>query len=259
MDRENQFERIERYLADEQTAAEKAAFERELAEDAQLRAELDLHRWAAESLADGGLLDLAERLQQIDAQWQAPPTASPTAQPKLHSRPPARRTYQGPLLALAASVVLLIGLFRWTNQGFTDETTPVLAQYFEPYPMVLNQRSALDTLVQTPLTNRAIQTYLAGDYATAEGFFAELSALEAQPLYDFYRGVCLLATGRAEAAQSYLQKVLNTEEPLLVQQARWYLALAHLAAGELDRGKGLLEAIAEGDYRWEGAQELLNN
>ncbi len=259
MDQEKHFDEIEAYLAGQQSTTEKAAFEKRMTTDAKLRSAVDLHRQAAASLGDPALLELAQKLKQVDENWEMPSETAATlsSDSAAPNTPPSRVRLLRPLLAVAASIALLIAFFQWFPRNSPSSPEQLFAQHFDAYPMVLNQRSALDTLAQAQLSNRAIQAYLQEDYQKAAATFQELQTLEEQPLYRFYEAVALLGLGKAEQSITLLEKVLLQGDDLLVQQARWYLALAWLKQGQGEKAREILAGIKEGDYQWAAAQQVL--
>ncbi len=259
MDQEKYFDEIEAYLSGQQSTTEKAAFEKRMTTDAKLRSAVDLHRQAAASLGDPALLELAQKLKQVDENWKMPTEAAATsnsdavAPTTLLSR---LRVVRLPI-AVAVSIALLIAFFQWFPRTTSSNPEQLFAQHFDAYPMVLNQRSALDTLAQAQLSNRAIQAYLQEDYQKAATAFQELQTLEEQPLYRFYEAVALLGDGEAGQSIPLLEKVLLQGDDLLVQQARWYLAMAWLKEGQGEKAREVLAGIKEGEYQWAAAQKVL--
>lgn len=92
---EEQYDKIEDYLSGELSADDQAAFESALSTDAELRAEVALHRQLAASFADPGELDLRETLEVLAREEAAPQTATVRELP-------ARRAWLWPVLGLAA-------------------------------------------------------------------------------------------------------------------------------------------------------------
>jgi len=89
----------------------------------------------------------------------------------------------------------------------------------------------------------AMSPYVRGDYAAAEAALALL--LDAHPGHgaaSFYRGVCLLLLGKPEEAAPLLRSAAVSSKP--PDEARWYLALALLKAGDADAAIAELDAVA---------------
>ena len=61
-----------------------------------------------------------------------------------------------------------------------------------------------------------------------------------------------------QAAIGYLEQVpIVNEETAYEQESRWFLALAFLKNDNVTEGKAVLQAIAQGDWQYDKAQELL--
>ncbi len=91
----------------------------------------------------------------------------------------------------------------------------------------------------------AMKPYTTNNYAQAEEELADVIAKAPQNgSAHFYRGVSLLMLGRAADAIAPLQAAVdlgrNNEEK---EEARWYLALAHLKSGQLDAAAAMLDSI----------------
>lgn len=90
---------------------------------------------------------------------------------------------------------------------------------------------------------QAMARYVQGDYAAADAELARF--LEAHPgdgAASYYRGVCLLLLGKpGEAVPLLRSAAASSTSP---GEARWYLALALLKAGDADAALAELGAIA---------------
>lgn len=100
---------------------------------------------------------------------------------------------------------------------------------------------------------RGMEAYRAGDYARAS---RELAALHAERAGDrlvgLYLGIALLQSRDAADSEraARLFEEIQDAPGLLGERARWYLANARLAAGDVDGARRVLEALvdADGDY-----------
>lgn len=93
----------------------------------------------------------------------------------------------------------------------------------------------------------------------------EYKALDSRltEIEQFVLGLCYLYAeqGSPFLASETLDQVVQTGNPLLIQQARWYRALAYLRAGQWEWAqKSLEEILADtGHYRYDEAKKLLDN
>lgn len=74
----------------------------------------------------------------------------------------------------------------------------------------------------------------------------------------FYKGICAWNLNRSLIAQNCLMQVLASENNVFHQEARWYLALTYIKAGETDTARELLNMIIseKGFYREQAKKAL---
>ncbi|MEM7036264.1 MAG: hypothetical protein AAF570_04730 [Bacteroidota bacterium] len=167
-----------------------------------------------------------------------PNTASTTPQPAAPVRGPRRQW-----LALAATLLLLLipTVMFWP---FGSPSGPALVdEYFEPYPDAYSDRPAVDD--RPAELRKAMELYNAGDFAAAyEQFESERLKGLNTPIMNLYKGVCLLATDRAEASIAILKDVVS-QKSLVEYVGRWYLALAYLELEKRESARAELERLAK--------------
>jgi anti-sigma factor RsiW len=245
-ERERHYENIERYLRGELSDAERRAFEAAMAQEEALQKEVALHRELEDTFGDPEYQQLLGVLKEVDAG-----TASPAEKGKKVRLLRSRRWWMG----IAATLLLLVAvtavlLLRSDRTPSTDE---LFAQHFSPYPV-----DAFRTGEGQP--PEALRAYQAGRYAEAARLIEALPADSVTTLMTFYRGVALLADGQPTEAAPVFEKLLEENAlPILVQPSQWYLALAYLEEGAVEKARQRLEGIAEDEhhYRREEAMELL--
>jgi tetratricopeptide (TPR) repeat protein len=251
MDEQTKYERIESYLAGTMVPAERLQFEQELTADSSLADELELHRQLQGSLRGEKIHEFRAVLQAVDKQWQKP-AGKPNRSQRL-------RLLFRPALAVAAAVALLLIAWQlFSPNGRPDASEQLFAAYFEPYQMVLNQRSAAELPERAGLLNTAIKQYAEGQFADAAIAFRQLEQSEPGNIaFQFYQALALLASGQADEAIPILENVLARSGHLFSEQCRWYLALAHLKRGQEAEAKQLLDSIGPGQFRYAQSRELL--
>jgi tetratricopeptide (TPR) repeat protein len=95
---------------------------------------------------------------------------------------------------------------------------------------------------------RAMERYVRADYAGAAASLR--GALKEEPdaaEVRFYLGVSELLAGRSEAAIGELRRVAGGADAAFAEAARYYLAKAHLARGDLAAARRELDVLARGD------------
>jgi tetratricopeptide (TPR) repeat protein len=106
--------------------------------------------------------------------------------------------------------------------------------------------------------DRAMRAYDEDDFSRSSALLAR--SLELEPDHAdarFYLGVSLLLLGRAGEAIPALDAAARGSAGALHDEARWYLALAAVRAGDRDRARRVLdELIADGGGRRADARKL---
>lgn len=289
-------EQIERYLCNELTSAERAAFEQKMAADEDFRQEVEVYEKTIRLVRLDGRRalqnQLAERGRQLDTE----------------KKMPARRNRRWAALALLA--LALLAWWFWgkktetprpatpsekpTNDTIqttaptqpdttaqsnpvsekprTDSTTPskppfakatsqadrLFATYFQPYKDESLEPSVRGEGEATPEEN-FLQLYWDGKYREALTAFQKMEpASKSKGDLQFLHANCLLATGQAKAAKTVLENLGRTR---FSAEAKWLLALAFLKNGELERAKVQLREIARDadSTRREAAVRLLKD
>jgi tetratricopeptide (TPR) repeat protein len=248
MNLEEKYTLIEKYLAEEMQGEELKNFEAQLQTDDKLKEELGLHRQVAETLKGEKVHELRNVLNDIDENWNVSTKKDSAKIVKFNFRR---------ILTIAAAVALLVIGYQWlTNSNLPSEE--LYASNFETYPMLLNQRSAEENNASPVTYNNAITFYNKKEFTQAEAAFSKL--LQDQPdnvSFQFYQANILLASQNAAAAIPIFQKIIDGNNPLFEEQARWYLSLAYLQLDQKGNAKALLEKIQDGQFKSKEASSIL--
>lgn len=237
--RENIYSSIERYLNHELSVEERMAFESELNLDADLRRELDFHKDLHQTLGNADEGAIRKKLSTAADKWHKKTTSDDEK-----SVLPFRK-----LISIAAVLVFAVGFLLWLNNKPANQQ---YADTFEPYPMVLNQRSAADTAAQAKLITAAINAYSQKDFNLAANNFNLLSKLDDTALtYQFYEAVARLGNKEYNKASELFKALINKNDHLLVQQSRWYLAVTLKESGKTEAADRIFNSIKPGEYNYE--------
>ncbi|MFO7934908.1 MAG: hypothetical protein R6U78_12600 [Bacteroidales bacterium] len=195
-------------------------------------------------------LEEAERLAKIALSDDHGKTISCPAGGGIHRLGP--RKYLFVAVAAASAVILVvIGL----TSSFTDPDR-LFQAYYEPLDGSDYTRRGGGSDLYLNLSE-GMSLYLDGEYEKSSRIFAQLYAVHA-PLAEvrLFSGLNLMALGQYEAAEDYLEELLENNVRY-VPEAAWYLSLCYLKTGELDKADELLLTLYEypGLYR-ENAQDL---
>ncbi|MEM1321703.1 MAG: hypothetical protein AAGG75_15705 [Bacteroidota bacterium] len=233
---------IDQYLRGKMSAQERQSFEERLAQDAELAGQLEQYKASTELLEHHADEQLRARVGRIHREMKA--EAQPT-------KGASRRNLLLALILLLAAL-LLIG---WWFSRSTSPASPeqLYAQYHQSYPLSFTRRDSGD---DSPLL-RANQLYKQKAYDQALPLLQAELANDDNPKLRFAVGLCQLETEQIPQALRNFQTLIDSNDPLYQQPARWYAALASLKNNDLSGTTRYLQAIAPSSPFHSQAQELL--
>lgn len=219
---------IDEYLLNRLEGKDLQAFEQLLAQDESLMKEVIERRQLLSAMDMVGDLQMKERVRRIHL-----------AEMGRGDRKPVNTNTRKWLFALV--LVLIASLAAWWALRPKPQTPAQLyAQYYQPYDLNFGTRStdASQALAE------AGGLYKSGKYAEALPVFEQ--ALVASPNDSKARlalGICQLELGQYDQALLQFNALLDANDPLFGEQARWYAALAKLGKGDVAGCKALLEGF----------------
>ncbi len=252
MTNEDKYQKIESYLNQEGDEAAQKSFEDQLAQDESLRKEVELHREVQETIKGKELHDFRSALKTIDQNWDA---ENHQQEKKSHQGGGGKVVGLYRWLAVAAAAIAFFLVYTFllpTNNQPTD----LFAANFQPYPMLLNERSG-EAQEETAQLSAAIQAYAANDYAAAIPAFEGLTAVTNSSAYQFYLALSYLGNQQAQQAIPLLETIHQDSNNTFSEQSSWYLALSFLQTNEQEKAKAILATIPPKAYQYEAAQKLL--
>lgn len=251
MDNVEKYELIESYLANEMPEEQRRAFEEQFSNDKELLNEFRLNRELADLLGNEHLHKFLNTVHETDANWKLSPKKKKNTIINMNARF---------ILAIAASLAIII--FTWQYFFVTGDDPAarnLYSEYFEPYQMVLSQRSEADTAGHAALVNQAVQEYANGNYSSAANAFQQLWNLGTENIsYRFYSGLSLLGSGETSEAIEIMEELLETRNHLFTEQSRWYLALAYISADDESKAVDILRTIGPGQFQYGKSLELIS-
>ena len=254
MDKEQHYEKIEDYLSGNLPGEEAAAFNKKMAADPELAAEVALHRGLAEAIDEEE--EFADLEQKISAVFKKERTEA------ARSREVVRRPLFTPIVwRIAASIALLIlaTLAAYYYVGQPSDSLESLVAENIAYPASIYDKSGLRSGQQPAepssdwaarldsLWEAADRAYQRGAYSTALGILEKAEALEIQGFqqarsrFHFYIGILQARTGDYEEALLSFEKVTTS----YTEEAEWKKALILLSMeGRREEAQAVLQQIS---------------
>jgi hypothetical protein len=232
----NTFEAIEAYVLDRMPAGDRLSFERRMADDPALRAEVEIERENIRAVELGGMVRMlkevareegAGREGRSDGGWSA-------------------------YLKVAAMIVVLAtAAIWWIGRAPTRER--LFAEHFVVDPGLPVEMG----VAGDPAFADAMVSYKEGHYAEARSKWMPL--LQQDPRNDtllFFTGSAALAAGDADAAITHFVHLVDDPRSAFRERSRWYLFLAYVRMGRSADAKAL--GLESDRVYGERAREILS-
>ncbi len=236
---------IERYNAGEMNTEENKWFEKELEGNEKLRREVELRKKTEAILKDSDVMALRNKLNSIEK--------------KRMEQPPVRRSSAGSRnlkYAAAAGAFVLFGAIALLSNGNLSNSE-IFDKYYRSYEVTAPSRSAASGINQDFLLG--VEYYKVRDYKSAALYFSKVveqdsKNMESTLLY----GVSNFEISNYPEAEKSFVKVIDDNDNLFIEEARWYLALCYVKSDENDRAVKQLTEIrnSRSIYRKEAAKIL---
>ena len=138
-------------------------------------------------------------------------------------------------ISIAASVLLLAGIYFWQIQSVSDSNT-LYAELYQPYQVPVFRSSES--------TNTITKLYQEKQYRKLVSVYEQQQPADNSA--HFYAGLSYLQEAEWKPAAIAFQRILdNGEQPLFRDEAQFYGALAYLKAGEPEKALALFEVIEQ--------------
>lgn len=222
---------IERYIAGEMKEAEKVWFEKELDSRPSLKAEIDLRKRTDEVLRNQDVLNLRNKLAEIEKQRA--------------STEPMRKRKSFVLIrnAAAIAIVATLGTILFSGLG-TKSTDDLIAKYYSRYETISSTRSVSGVINSNYTT--AMEYYNVRDYKNAALFFNKAIGSDNQQIEStFMHGVSNFEDKNYPVASESFTKVIENNDNLFIEDAELYLALCYLKTDNSVKAETLLRKISE--------------
>lgn len=240
---------IEKYLSGELDQGSMASFEEELAINPGLIRDVNLHRETEEAIEEKDIMELRASLSRIRERKESPQEKTKRG----ITLPSAHRLAW---YAAAASVILVLSIAGFIrSRSYTS--SDIYAQYYSPYKGSVMFRSA--PAGELSIETEAMMHFNRENYDAALSLFKKiLKRNENNPAVNFYSGTIYQDRKLYDKALSSYAKVTEHNDNLLVEQARWYIALCYLESDKRRRALEEFRKIAlEGGYYTTRALEII--
>lgn len=145
------------------------------------------------------------------------------------------------LLAVAALILVSLGAGWWLwNSSQTPQSQDLYATYYAPYDLRFGDRSD-----QKDLLNEAGGYYIDGNYEKAAQLFQNVlneNPEEAKAMLAL--GIAQMEMEQWNDAIPTFQQLIQTNDFLYADKAKWYLALTYYQLSRLDESKKLLKELS---------------
>lgn len=204
------FEQIENYLLHRMDAAQQQAFEQAMANDAQLRNEVELQRRLMSTVEAGSFLADQPGADTVPA----PATPAPV------------RTINRRWWYAAAVLLIAVGATWWLRQA-GPAAQDLYTEYFHADPGLPVAMSSTDAYTFYD----GMVSYKEGKYKEAAAMWAKLGNEKGfTDTLQYFIGVAHLNNNELPEANQYLLPVANNTTSVWKDKATWYLALSYIKA-----------------------------
>ncbi len=224
-------EAAERYLNKEMNAAERLEFDTRLNDDAAFRTQFEETKAIILGIESASLkVELDKFHEEIGAEKSDKIS-------DLNSENNSKSFIKKLIpYSIAASIILALGLFLYTNQ--TPTNAKLFGSHFTPDP-------GLPTKMGTTSDFEfydAMVDYKRKEYDTAINKWEKLQQKDTQnDTLNYFIGVSYLAKGDAVNAEKYLENATKNSKGFLENDTYYYLGMAYLKADNSEKAKATFE------------------
>jgi TolA-binding protein len=240
-------EYIERYNAGEMTDSQKKWFEKELEGNITLQNEVNLRKRTDEILENQNIISLRNKLSGIERKREAEIQYERRNADIQYKRKDVGIQYRKTKVpvylkyaAVIAGVFLLGSITLFPGKNLTGDE--IINRYYKDYEPPTAQRSG-GSEADADFT-MALELFNAHDYSKAAILFNKVVKHNPRDMQsELLNGAANFGDKKfLEAKQSYF-KVINDNNNLFIENAKWYLALCYVKTNEKDKAIQLLEVI----------------
>jgi tetratricopeptide (TPR) repeat protein len=217
---QEEFERFESYLLNRLQAKDKFMFETQLADDKEFSAKFQSVKAILEGIEETALRENLECFHQEMIEKET------------------IKSKRFPWLGVAASFLLLLGLFTWVFFLSPTEEERLFAAHYQPDPGLV---TAMGSSMEYEF-DRGMVDYKLGDYEAAIARWENLR--EEKPENDtlnYFLGAAYLDLKNTDKAIFYFERTLETDADRFADDAYWYLGLAWVLRRDFEQARKSLK------------------
>ncbi len=240
---------IERYIAGEMNEEEMLWFEKELEGNEDLQAEVDLRRKTDVILQKQDVLTLRNKLVAIEKQRKEKEIHAPSS-----SSPRLGYVKYAAVLAVVATIGSVV--FFNGRHTANDE---LISKYYKTYEPPARQRAA--NSIFNGDFELAMEFYNSNDYANAANLFRKVVDQNPKDMQSvLLHGVSSFEDKRYPDARKSFVTVIDDNNNLFIETARWYLALCYIKTNENGKAsEQLKKIITDGGLYSKNAKKILKS
>jgi hypothetical protein len=155
----------------------------------------------------------------------------------LDNRIVTRQRFLYGIAAAVTAFIFLVSLYYLSQSSNSREE--IFAAFYEPYPISATRGEA-------PLEQEIFALYQQGKYRLAVNNLLEIRkepGVQNDPLIDLLIGNCFLNLSEPKRAAEFFNNLLKSEEVMLRDHGKWYLALTMLRTGDYPASNSLLQQL----------------
>lgn len=229
----NFYDNIENYIDGYLEGSALAEIETAIEDNPELKQEYLFRKEVNAALKEDDVINLRSQLERI-------------SQPQRNiSRATDKNSYKKrKKFVAAASLTLLLGVggIGYFHMNSPTSAGEVFKEHYEPYQATITFRSGNDEL--NTLLTQAYQFYQKEEYNKALTLFNQILDKEKDMAALLYSGISLMEIEKYREAQQSFEVVVNDQDNLFIEQAKWYMAMCYIRTNKIKEAEMLLEELA---------------
>jgi len=220
---------IERYIANEMNEDEKSWFEKEIEGNSALRDEVELRRKTETALKNQDVIKLRAKLAAIEKSRER----------TIPVKSPGKRVTMGIAATITIMVVVGSAILSQPRHLSNDQ---IFKQYYKSYDELSSSRSSEAGVNKD--YDKGMKYYTVHDYSNAALYFSKVLTNDPGNMTsEMYYGTSNFEINNYPEAKSSFSKVIDNNNNLFIEDARWYLALCYIRTNEIKKAVSQLSDI----------------